>query len=202
MFRDAKTKSEKIKIKYNYSKPLEQNVIRSSTTTSEVVTKDEAQNLKFRSGAKQEQIIHSVSPDQRLHLNEKAVMNLKQKEINKYVAQFTDAALDNTNIYNRIKTIKDPKVLQEYIEKYSIAIAHKDASKLTEQRSRIKTETRKMRAIYPRDPNPRTVLENKLKSKDRSISQIPHDEENFFERYSEDKVTDTLTFKEKFYNIL
>ena len=60
-----------------------------------------------------------------------------------------------------------------------------------------------MRALYPQDPDPRKILENKLRLQNNRQSVSDLDENlSFFQRISEDKVTDKLTFKEKFYNIL
>ena len=60
-----------------------------------------------------------------------------------------------------------------------------------------------MRALYPQEPNPRKVLENKLRQEDNTRSHsLMQESPSFFQKISEDKVTDKLTFKEKFYNIL
>ena len=45
---------------------------------------------------------------------------------------FTDTALDKSKVSARIKSMKDPNQLQEFIDKYSVPVKHKDGDKLME----------------------------------------------------------------------
>ena len=43
------------------------------------------------------------------------------------VAMVTDGSLETTKLCSRIKSMKDPKQLQEFVDKYTNYTEHKDA---------------------------------------------------------------------------